>query len=184
MVKILFSLLLAMAFFTTNAPLSYAQSDEEPVVEYDEKNAIYYMKDGSEFTEEEMDEEAQFIYNRCSTNVIHSRLFDCGCIAGAFRQVREKVNYGMQQAMIYNSLLTDRRSGCANTPAIAGESFNRCMEFSKYYRERKANNKQFCECVARKVALDFSKKPTMDLDYVNDLRTEAMSSCDGPVASN
>lgn len=154
----------------TLAPQAYAQ--------YEEKDAFYFMKDDNEFSPEEMDEEAMFIYDRCQKNSTHSVYFDCACIAGAFRQEREKVNYGRSQADIYNSLLTDENRGCTNTTQIAGESYQFCTEYARYYREREKNNEQLCECVAKTVAKEFAKKPYMGLRHIENLRSDAIISCD------
>ena len=89
---------------------------------YQVKDAFYFMKDDNEFSSEEMDEEARYVHGTCSDNSIRSVYFDCSCIAGAYRQEREKVGPYVPQSHILNGLYGKSEKGCANTEAIAGET--------------------------------------------------------------
>ena len=142
------------------------------------KDTVYFMKDDNEFSPEEMDEEAQYMYDKCTTNSIRSVYFDCGCLAGAFRQAREKQGAYLPQEIIMNSLITDNERGCTNSVAIAGEAYEKCMVNAKIFRDREKNNKQYCECVARTTAKNFKKKPFLSSDNLTNVAVDAALSCD------
>lgn len=145
---------------------------------YDVQDSFYFMKDGSEFTDEEKDLEAQYVYRQCQENTIRNIYFDCGCIAGAFRQERDKPIL-IPQDQIINSLLNDDSRGCANTVALAGETYEFCSEYAKVFRDRERDGPEYCKCVANKVAREFKRKPTFKNDNIETIRTNAMLSCDG-----
>ncbi len=134
------------------------------------------MKDDGEFSAEEKDEEALYIYERCEGNVFQRVYFDCTCIAGAYRQERDKGPLIPQNTLL-NSLYTENERGCTNTVAIAGDAYEFCEHYAKTYRSRKRNNKQYCECVANTVARSFAKNPHLQVNYIGNLQTEALGSC-------
>lgn len=140
------------------------------------KDSFYFMKDDGEFSDEEKDEEAQYIYGVCEANVFQRTYFDCACIAGAFRQDRDK-EILIPQSNLLNSLYTDNQRGCTNTPAIAGEAYEFCQNYADTYRNRETNNKEFCECVANDVATKFAKDPYLKVDYIGNLKSDALFRC-------
>lgn len=143
---------------------------------YEVKDSYYFMKDDGEFSPEEKDEEAQYVYEECERNAFQKIYYDCGCIAGAFRQERDKEKL-IPQGQIVSDLFDNKELGCANTTAIAGNTYEFCNEFAKVFRSRKKNNQQYCECVANKVAHDFTKEPRLRTRYMEKLRSNAMLSC-------
>jgi hypothetical protein len=142
------------------------------------KDTVYFMKDDNEFSPEEMDEEALYIFEQCQQHALRSVYFDCGCIAGAYRQEREKKGPYMPQSIIVNSLFSDNEQGCANTVGIAGNEYESCMESAKIFRSRQNNNEEYCECVANTTARNFKKDPRLSLSHIEDVAVQARLSCD------
>ena len=145
---------------------------------YEVKDTIYFMKDDNEFSPEEMEEEAVYVHGICSKNVLQSSYFDCKCIAGAYRQEREKVGPYKPQNHILNELFDENERGCANTEQIAGEAYSYCINYSESFRYREKNNEEYCKCVANKMALSFQKEPRLSMSYISKLRVNALSACE------
>jgi hypothetical protein len=160
-----FLAMIALIGFTTHA-----------TAQYEVKDSFYFMKGDGEFSDAEKDEEAQYIFNNCTNNVIQSLYFDCACIAGAFRQERDNEKL-VPQAQIINSLFTDKKGQCANTANIAGEAYQSCQEYASIFRAQYKNNNNYCKCVANKTALEFTKRPKLDTNHINRIRSNAMVSC-------
>lgn len=160
----LFALFLCLSF----VPISHAQE----VI----KDSYYFMKDDNEFSAEEKDEEALYVFEKCSSNAFQNLYFDCSCIAGAYRQERDNGPI-IPQNNLLNSLYTKKDRGCANTVGIAGDSYKFCKNFANAFRSRDTNNEPFCECVANDVAKNFSKKPYLDVRYFEDLKSDALFTC-------
>lgn len=158
-----FALFLCFAF----SPVAKAESI---------KDSYYFMKDDGEFSPEEKDEEAQQIFDRCSANAFQRVYFDCGCIAGAFRQERDNGPL-IPQNNLLNSLYTTNERGCANTVNIAGDAYKFCQDFADAFRSRDNNNEPFCECVANDVAKKFTKDPYLDIRYLENLKSDALFAC-------
>lgn len=142
----------------------------------DTKDSYYFMKDDNEFSDEEKDEEAQYVFDMCNYNILQRTYFDCACIAGAFRQERDKEEL-VPQNQIINSILTQDTRGCANTVGIAGETYRFCTEYAAAFRYREKNNEEYCECVANQTARNFTKNPRMNMNHVTNIRVDAMSYC-------
>lgn len=147
-----------------------------PALAEETKDSYYFMKDGSDFSPEEKDEEALYVYGQCENNIFQKTYFDCGCIAGAYRQERDNGPLIPQNTLL-NSLYTNNQRGCTNTVAIAGDAYEFCDHYAKIYRKREKNNEQYCECVANTVARSFAKTPHLKLGYIGGLRTDALLSC-------
>ena len=147
-----------------------------PAVAEVQKDSFYFMKDDNEFSDEEKDEEALYVHGICQQNVFQRTYFDCACIAGAFRQERDKEDL-VPQANLLNSLYSDKRQECINKVAIAGDAYEFCQHYARTYRSREKNNQQYCECVANKVARDFAKRPELRANYISALQTDALISC-------
>lgn len=144
--------------------------------QYEVKDSFYFMKDDNKFSAEEKDEEAEYVYMLCARNPMKSVYFDCSCIAGAYRQERDKGPL-VPQDQLLNSLFTDNQRGCANTAVIAGTTYQFCSDYTKSFRPRNRHNKEFCECVSNTTANNFAKKPYLKTSYIEKIRAEAMSSC-------
>jgi len=168
MIKPLLITILTLFLCVTFAPASSAQE----VI----KDSFYFMKDDNEFSDEEKDEEAMYIFERCSSNSFQSEYFDCGCIAGAYRQERDKEDLIPQNTLL-NSLYTSNERGCANTINIAGQAYKNCQSFAQAYRSRDTNNEDFCSCVANDVANNFTKKPYLKMRCLEEIRSDALFNC-------
>lgn len=170
--RMIFKRLILLSLFTLIAFPSLAMA------QYEVKDSYYYMKDDGEFSDEEKDLEAQYVYERCESNSIQNVYYDCACIAGAFRQIRDEGKL-MPQTTIVNSLFRDDPRGCTNTEKIAGQTYNFCTEYSKSfrYREKPESNEAFCGCVANTMANNFAKTPSLNLDIISSIRTNALVSC-------
>lgn len=143
------------------------------------KDSFYFMKDDGEFSAEEKDEEAEYIHNLCQQNFFQRTYFDCACIAGAFRQERDKPDL-IPQAMLFNNLFNDKNLDCANTSSIAGDTYEFCTDYTFYSRPRVKEelNEQYCRCVANKTANEFKKNPSLELRHIQNIRGESLLSCD------
>lgn len=144
---------------------------------YDVQDSFYFMKDDGEFSDEEKDLEAQYVYRMCSENSIQSTYFDCACIAGAFRQERDKPDLVPQDTLINNILINDSR-GCANTAAIAGDTYEFCSSYAKIFRARQKDGEKYCKCVANRSANAFKKNPSFGKNNIEKIRTNALLSCE------
>ncbi len=140
------------------------------------KDSFYFMKDDGIFSDEEKDEEAQYIYQVCENNNFQKIYFDCACIAGDFRNQRES-ELLIPQGEIYSEITDNPRPECINTTSIAGDTFKDCMEYSQTFRSRANNNVDYCECSANRAARDFRAKPDLRLKNIEKIRSNAMVSC-------
>lgn len=145
--------------------------------QYDTKDSFYFMKDDGIFSEEEKDMEAEYIKRQCEISAIEKDYYNCSCIAGAFRLKRDEEQI-RPQTLILHDLYNDKESKCVHSEKIAGNAYSYCKRFSDFFHPRKTDNKEYCECVANKVAKDFSKEPRLRTRYINHLKIEAMSFCD------
>lgn len=171
-----FSLLLILSLLTLTFS-ALAQEEEDPNLV---KDSIYFtLKDGS-MSLEEMKEEADYVYKQCNSYLYQSRFFDCGCIAGAFLNEREKRGPTVLQEDILTQLF--RTGGelakCGNAPAIAGSFYKDCMEYAAVFRYLEDNNEQYCRCTGNRVANDFSEYPYLRTAYIERLRMSAMTICE------
>ena len=141
------------------------------------KDSFYFMKDDNEFSDEEKDEEAQYIYEQCEANALQGIYFKCECIAGAFRAARDDGPLVPQASLLY-SLFKDKGKECINKPAIAGEAYEFCENHTKIFRSREPNNEQYCECVARQSVKEFSRDPKLRSRFISKVHVNAMGSCD------
>ncbi len=141
------------------------------------RDSYYYMKDDGVQSPEEMQMEAQTIFNECDSNVYQSRYFDCACLAGAFLQKREQYGGIAPQEEIINNLTIGNNVQCANTVAIAGGAYSQCMEFSARFREYDKDNEQYCSCVGNTVANTFKKTPMLNTSYISALHSDALVKC-------
>lgn len=142
-------------------------------------DSFYYMKDDGIFSDEEKDEEAMHIYQRCNGNYLRRLYYDCSCIAGQFRLERD-VGELVPQSIILNKVYNGRNTPCANTVNIAGNSYSKCLTYTASMRKlaTEENNEEYCTCVANKFALDFTKKPLLNLRYIENMQTDSMMECE------
>lgn len=142
------------------------------------KDSFYFMKDDGEFSDEEKDQEAAYIFQTCLTNKIRRQYFDCGCIAGAFRLERDSPDL-VPQSHIVNKVYNDPNTKCVNTTGIAGTTYNKCLHFSKTFRHRKTEeeNADYCQCVANKTVANFQEKPKLNLRHMEKMKVAANLEC-------
>jgi hypothetical protein len=162
---IFFSLLVLIC---TNPNIALAQ--------YKIKDSFYYMKDDGIFSDEEKDEEAEYIRNRCENSILEQRYFNCSCIAGAFRAKRDEEKLE-PQALILNDLYHDPNSKCADPVKIAGENYKFCKSYVDIFRARKADNEEYCKCVANTISKEFMKNPILRPNSLSKIRVDSMTSC-------
>jgi hypothetical protein len=156
----------------------YQELQENGLYDSTIKDSFYFMRDDGEFSDEEKDEEAIYVYQKCRLNMIQSTYYDCGCIAGRFRQMREGPlrPQGIILSEIFNF---DDEKSCADTVNIAGQAYSQCLTFAKIYRSRdsEAEIENYCTCVGNTTAKNFSMNPQLDINYAGEIRTEAMLAC-------
>ncbi|NCO04187.1 MAG: hypothetical protein GW903_08360 [Alphaproteobacteria bacterium] len=144
---------------------------------YEVKNSYYFMKDDGEFSDDEKDQEAMYVYEQCQGNALRAIYFDCACIAGAFRQIRDEDEFIRPQETILQTLFDDDSRGCVNEERIAGQAYLNCSEYAAAMRHRRKDNEEFCECVANDVARKFSDDPRLRSLHIQNLQTNAYSQC-------
>jgi hypothetical protein len=153
-----------------------AQENDTNIV----KDSIYFTLDDGIMTQEEMEEEARYVHNKCMGHIYQSLYFDCACIAGAF--LRERENRGplaLQEDILTELYRTGGETAkCGNGPLIAGSVYNDCMFFSETFRRLETNNQEYCQCVGNRVARDFSEYPYLRIAYISRLRVNALLSCE------
>lgn len=144
------------------------------------RDSNYFMLDDGEQSPEEMALEAQYVHKLCDSNGYQATYFDCACLAGAFLQERERLGPMVLQKEILNSLTKSRNAKCANTANMAGNVYENCMEYANAIRELESDNEQLCTCAANKAASDFTKSPRLNVDYIRNIRRQAMRHCFNP----
>lgn len=141
------------------------------------KDSYYYMRDDGVQSPEEMQMEAQTVYETCRSNIYKSRYFNCQCLAGAFLIQREKLGGIAPQEEIINELTIGKKASCANTVVIAGTVYRECMQSSRYFREFAKDNEEYCSCVGNTTARQFEKDPFLNTSYISDVQSQAMLRC-------
>lgn len=172
-----FSLLLAFALLS---PAAFAQEVRKDLVV---RNSLDYTMDDGVMSKEEMEMEAQDVYRLCTANVYQKKYFDCACLAGAFLQQREKLGPLVMQYEIHKIITNspETNASCANTADIAGDAYESCVSYIRGYSETELEDpKDYCTCVANKMARDYSKAPRLSTGYVETLRSNAMNECTDP----
>jgi hypothetical protein len=150
-----------------------------PSAQAEVKDSFYFMKDDGVFSDEEKDEEAEYIHTRCLKNPFQSIYYDCGCIAGAFRVQRDAEKL-IPQSQILEELANDKESPCVNTATIAGDTYEFCYDYVNIFRARDKNNVRYCKCVANRSAKNFKKNPTLSSRNIEKIKSNAMQSCNKP----
>lgn len=142
------------------------------------RNSFYYMKDDGIFSDDEKDDEAMYIFQQCNTNFIQRIYFDCACVSGLFRQARDSEDL-VPQGQIVSEIFNDDDTPCVNTVGIAGNSYNKCLSYSKSYRqyETSESNQKYCQCVANDFAQKFAAKPSLNLRHIEKSQARSMVDC-------
>ena len=144
------------------------------------KPSIDYTLDDGIMDEDEMQQEAQYVFRLCNENPFQRSYFNCECVAGAFLQRREKEGPMTDQWRIMDGIIEGRTAKCANTEEVAGSAYELCMAHMNTYRELEPGKEDYCSCVANKTANDFTKYPRLDSSYTEAVRYNAMRWCDDP----
>lgn len=142
------------------------------------KDSYYFMADDGVQSPEEVQEEAQYVFDTCDGNMYGKVYFDCSCIAGTFLQARDKYGSVAPQEEILNDIYYGKNARCANPVGIAGRSYEQCIESSKAMREYNKDNEEYCSCVGNRAAQRFSKHPVLSSNYINKIQAEALVACD------
>jgi len=168
-------LLFLLAFILTASLITGTAS--QSLAYYEIKNSFYFMKDDGVFSDDEKDEEAMYVYAQCQGNAMRATYFDCACIAGAFRQIRDEDEFIRPQETILQTLFDNDSRGCVNEERIAGQAYFNCSEYASTMRHRRTDNEEFCECVANDVSKKFSDDPRLRSRHIQKLQTNAYTSC-------
>lgn len=144
------------------------------------RDSIDYTIDDGVMTKEEMRQEAEYIFGLCANNAFQKSTFDCRCLSGAFLAERERLGPTAMQFDIMQKLTNSEHAKCANTASVAGNTYNMCMEYNKYFRELARDGVEMCTCAANKTAAEFGKRPVLDPSYVGMLNTRYMIYCSDP----
>lgn len=146
------------------------------------RDSVYFTMDDGIMTPDEMEEEATYIFNMCDLNVTQRNMFNCQCLAGAFLKKREALGPTVPQFDILQDLTLGHPVDCANTEALAGQTFKACMDFMAPHRsyESREDNIAYCECTANKVANDFTRDPALAPSYVRRLTYTSFLYCNDP----
>lgn len=142
-----------------------AQSDTYPL-DFQEQSEDKQIN--REPKREELDE-MQAVYNRCSQR-FHSQYMDCRCIAVKFLDQRMKQGSAPPQRILLEKVYDK----CPATAAVAGKTYNRCLNWASMMRP---DYKRFCECYANHYATTFSENPTLRPLAQQSMMSAAMSEC-------
>lgn len=146
---------------------------------YDIKDSFYFMKDDGVFSDEEKDEEAMYVYGQCAGNSMQRVYYNCACIAGAFRQIRDEDGDNIRpQSTILQTLYRSDARGCVNEERIAGDAYQLCSEYAISLRKRASDNEDYCSCVANTMVDKFTDDPKLISIHIQRLRTKAFVECE------
>lgn len=128
--------------------------------------------------QDELLDEAQQVYNECSQKMDYRDFHDCRCISSRFLETR------LVQGPDRNryDLLNEIRSQCADAPAIAGTSYDMCMNRlallspqTRHLRDKEIED--HCKCFARTMAKRYTAAPNPDYTYIALMRANVMDEC-------
>lgn len=183
MIRFLTILLLA----ATLALPAFAQTEDrderlDPNYNNTIRDSIYFTLDDGVMSPEEMAEEAEYVHQECTISLTKRTFFNCDCIAGEFLLRRERLGPTVPQSDILTNMMESAKGVCPNTERFAAESYSDCMEVRAIHAELATpeENDRLCHCAANKAALDFAKKPLLDVTYSITLVTGAMAYCSDP----
>jgi len=144
------------------------------------KDSIYFMMDDGEMSPEEMQEEAIYVKEQCQNNPVKGLYYNCECIAGAFLMRRELIGPMYPQNNLVYDIFTDDSINCAYPEQIAASGYATCQEYVRFFRTRRDDNDEYCECVGNRLAITFSEDPRLKTDYIENLRADARKYCEDP----
>jgi hypothetical protein len=142
------------------------------------RDSYYFMLDDGKMSPDEMDEEAVVVYESCNNNLYQKKYFNCECVAGLFRQVREKDGpMRPQDDIVYKLFREEASKKCVNKTDIAGTAYEDCQNYARSFRPHEKDNEEYCGCVARTVVKKFTKKPYLSLSYIGKINSDTMLEC-------
>ncbi len=141
-------------------------------------DSYHFLADDGVQDEEEMEQEAMYVFGLCDSNIYQKAYFDCECVAGAFLQEREEVGSIVPQSEIIRRIYREGLGSCANTIEMAGEMYQSCQGYASTFREYAPDNEEFCTCVANTFAESFTRNPFLRTKYIESLRTRALVDCE------
>jgi hypothetical protein len=144
------------------------------------KDSLYFTMDDGIQSQKEMEEEAMFVHELCTSNPYQMTYFDCDCLSGAFLQIREKSGPLVMQNDILNRLVRSNDAVCANAPGIAGDAYKTCELYVGMSRQFARDNEEFCTCAANKTATDFKNRPRFSISYIRGIKMNALTYCEDP----
>lgn len=90
-------------------------------------------------------DEAQAVYEECSTSRRTNKYYDCQCYAGRF--LDERIKAGPIETK--NTILLKLEDSCKNLVEISGQQYSKCMSMPANFDLGDMPQKEFCECYAR-----------------------------------
>lgn len=156
-------LALCLVLVLITAPGAKAQSDTFSLPSQEQDKEVERDPTGEEL------DEMQAVYNRCSQR-FHSQYMDCRCIAVKFLDQRMRQGQEPPQRILLEKVYDK----CPATAAVAGKTYNRCLNWASMMRR---DYKSFCECYANHYATTFSKNPSLRPLTQQNMMSSAMSEC-------
>ena len=138
--------------------LGSLQIQAEPKVPPDEIPEILLM---------EMDT----IVRNCRANYTYNNFHDCECLGVKFVDARLKSDPEVSKETIFTQIGNE----CPSEERIAGFVYNGCMAFMESVRPD--DFKEYCECTANAMALSYTRRPILNVGYIDNLRRGAYYSC-------
>ena len=169
-----YSCIFALFFCALNIGLIGFVSNAQAVP----KDRMYFLKNDGIFSEEEKDEEALYVYEKCKKNLSYNSFFECSCVAGVFRMERETSE--QRQSIILLDIYRNIKSPCINAPGIAGSSYERCKENYKNSSDliRKGISlERMCQCYGSYFTESYMKKPLFTTKHIMHLQKKANIAC-------
>jgi hypothetical protein len=122
----------------------------------------------------------------CSINPYQNKLFKCECLAREFQRWRSKRGPDVPGSEI-SQIVTNSAEvnpACANTEVMRQGTTNSCLGFVAGYAaapsDMKTEKAQYCSCVGNKLAKEFGAYPRLSSQWVETLRSNAMTECRKP----
>lgn len=144
------------------------------------KESTDYLMDDGVMTQDEMEDEAQYIYRDCQANPMTNLYYNCACVGGAFLIQREKRGPMYPQGWIYQDILKNPKLKCVNEEAYAGDNYKTCMSVMGVAFELGLDNKEICTCAANRAARNFNNNPEPGIAYTGGILGNAIQYCQKP----
>lgn len=144
------------------------------------KESTDYLMDDGVMTQDEMEDEAQYIYRECKVNPITSKYYNCACVGGAFLTQREKHGPMYPQGLIYQGILKNPKLNCVDEVAYAGDNYKTCLNILSIVYELGTDNEEICSCAANRATKNFNKNPEPGISYTGNILGNAIQYCQKP----